>query len=400
MYGVRVYVDDATVSAETTLNFILNLPTASIDNNDILVITLPQSEDTSDESGCNFVAGRSFCNIQSPLSVKKCTIESLYEATIKFKYTGSSDVNSLEGSVRYFKNPDSAQPVKNIQFTLTDEGGAVKAVYSSGEINYFQATTLDAVLSSSSDIVGDTGATLTVAITPSYILAASGTIAITIPVYYTSAGSDYMISTSSPTCTAQSTITVTSCTFVISSRQIEIEYEFKNGARSKQTATFYIENCFKNPITPETKSGFIVQSFDADEFIIGESETLSLGGIETPNTFQYVTFNFEQGTNVVGELNSFQMIIGMNLPLDDQCYIKFVFPEQFVLDENLYEAKGNSYFTNVGISSGTVPFYSIDKKAREIIVVGCEVYHGADQVGTITFNQVTNPTYVAETSSF
>ena len=31
MYGARVYVDDSIVSAETTLNFILNLPTESVD---------------------------------------------------------------------------------------------------------------------------------------------------------------------------------------------------------------------------------------------------------------------------------------------------------------------------------------------------------------------------------
>lgn len=103
---------------------------------------------------------------------------------------------------------------------------------------------------------------------------------------------------------------------------------------------------------------------------------------------------------MIGELNSLQLIIGMNLPLDNQCFIKFIFPAQFELDENLYEAKGNSYFTNKGISSGTVPFYSIDKEARVIVVEGCQVYYGADQVGTITFNQVNNPTYIDESDSF
>lgn len=180
----------------------------------------------------------------------------------------------------------------------------VRAVYYSGEINFFQPASLTAVLTSSSSIVGATKATLTVKIIPSNILAGLGSISITMPEYYTDAGSDYMISTTSPSCTAQSTVTVNSCVFANGSRQLTIGYEFKSGADSKATTSFYINSVFKNPITPIAKSGFIISSFDQNDYAIGVSDDVSLEGVTTPNTFKYVTFNFDSGSNIVGRLNA------------------------------------------------------------------------------------------------
>jgi hypothetical protein len=92
--------------------------------------------------------------------------------------------------------------------------------------------------------------------------------------------------------------------FSNASRLLTISYEFKTGADSKATSLFYINSVFKNPITPEPKSGFIVASFDHNDYAIGETGDLTLEGITTANTFKYVTFNFDSGSNVVGELNA------------------------------------------------------------------------------------------------
>lgn len=70
-------MDDETVSAETTLNYILAFPTVTVNNNDYLLITLPTDDDVDDVSGSNFVAGRAICTIQSGISVKSCTIVAL-----------------------------------------------------------------------------------------------------------------------------------------------------------------------------------------------------------------------------------------------------------------------------------------------------------------------------------
>jgi len=107
-------------------------------------------------------------------------------------------------------------------------------------------------------MVGATGTTLTITITPSKIFAGIGFITVTLPEYYKNAGSDYMISKTSPTCSAQSTITVLRCTFDNGTRTLKISYEFKNRAVSRATASFFVENAFKNPITPEPKLGFTV----------------------------------------------------------------------------------------------------------------------------------------------
>lgn len=170
-------MDDDTVSAETTLNYILAFPSVTVNNNDYLLITLPEDEDADDVSGCNFVAGRAICTIQSGIRVKTCTISALNQAKITFNsVTGTQD--SLEGSIRNFKNPDSSKPVKLISFELYSSANVVRAVYYSGEINFFQPASLTAVLTSSSSIVGATKATLTVKITPSNILAGLGSISV------------------------------------------------------------------------------------------------------------------------------------------------------------------------------------------------------------------------------
>lgn len=104
---------------------------------------------------------------------------------------------------------------------------------------------------------------------------------------------------------------------------MRIGYRFKTGADSRAASSFYIENAFKNPITPEPKTGFIIATFDHEEYAIGESDAIALSGVTTANTFKYITFNFDRGSNVVGELNALQINMGMNLPLSDQCFIKF-----------------------------------------------------------------------------
>jgi hypothetical protein len=67
-----VFVDDETVSAETTLNYILSFPTVTVNNNDYLLITLPTEDDVDDVPGCNFVAGRAICSIQTGIKIKSC----------------------------------------------------------------------------------------------------------------------------------------------------------------------------------------------------------------------------------------------------------------------------------------------------------------------------------------
>jgi hypothetical protein len=85
----------------------------TVNSNDYLLITLPTEDDEDDVSGCNFVAGRGICTIQTGIKIKSCLIVALNQAKITYRsVSGTQD--SLEGSIRNFKNPDSSKPVKLI----------------------------------------------------------------------------------------------------------------------------------------------------------------------------------------------------------------------------------------------------------------------------------------------
>ena len=118
-FGTQVFLDNKVVSEETTLNFILQMSTATVEDRDVLTIRMPEDENNL---GYRFVSGRAFCDIQSPLSVRSCNIESYYEASMSFRVTSSAAQNEkkLEGSLSYFKNPDSTQEITGIQFELAD----------------------------------------------------------------------------------------------------------------------------------------------------------------------------------------------------------------------------------------------------------------------------------------
>lgn len=86
-FGTQIFLDNTIVSEETTMNFILQMSIATVADRDVLTIRLPEDENNL---GYQFVAGRAFCDIQSPLSIRKCNIETFYEASMTFKVSGSS----------------------------------------------------------------------------------------------------------------------------------------------------------------------------------------------------------------------------------------------------------------------------------------------------------------------
>ena len=114
----------------------------------------------------------------------------------------------------------------------------MKAFYNYGKLSYFKPTGLTATISSSSTIVGAEQATLTVQVTPKYILAAAGYVEITFPEYYPDAGSHYMIDKTSPTCITSSAASILACTFDKSTRRLVIQYSFNNGLSYKGQVTF------------------------------------------------------------------------------------------------------------------------------------------------------------------
>jgi hypothetical protein len=71
---------------------------------------------------------------------------------------------------------------------------------------------------------------------------------------------------------------------------------------------------FKNPLKPQTKTGFSLISTDNLGYVIGESGSLSLSGVDQPADFDYVIFNFDDSA-IVGTYATFRIEIGMAVSL-------------------------------------------------------------------------------------
>ena len=157
------------------------------------------------------------------------------------------------------------------------------------DLTNFEVADISASLSSSSNVVGDKTATLTITVDPGTQLAGEGTVVLNVPEYYTDAGSDQMIGRSS-SCASDGDLVNVSCEFLSASRQLTISYETSNGSATSSSQTFFIYN-FKNPVKPTTKTaktGFTVFSTDSEGYAIGTSEEISLSGITEPTGFNYV----------------------------------------------------------------------------------------------------------------
>jgi hypothetical protein len=68
--------------------------------------------------GISFVQSRAFCGIQTPLTVSGCTFINVQKARITFSNNGATTVQSIQGSIRDFKNPQSTLTVAGIVYTL------------------------------------------------------------------------------------------------------------------------------------------------------------------------------------------------------------------------------------------------------------------------------------------
>ena len=66
-------------------------------------------------------------------------------------------------------------------------------------------------------------------------------------------------------------------------------------------------------------------------YTIGKTETISLSGVDQPNTFSYVSFSFDDDGRV-GAYSTFRVNIGLNGSIGRKCYVKVIFPEDFILD--------------------------------------------------------------------
>ena len=65
---------------------------------------------------------------------------------------------------------------------------------------------------------------------------------------------------------------------------------------------------------------------------IGETDTISLSGVNQPGTFSYVSFSFDDDGRV-GAYSTFRVNIGLSGSIGRKCFVKIIFPDDFVLDD-------------------------------------------------------------------
>ena len=175
-----------------------------------------------------------------------------------------------------------------------------------------------------------------------------------------------MIGSSSPVCSGAG-LTVTSCTFSVSTRILKLDFSLRSGADSALTTTFEIRP-FKNPVKPETITGFVIQTLDSEDYAIGLSSSAYLSGVTLPNLFANVVFSYEDNP-IVGEYSSFSIEIAMAHSLGSECYIRIKFPEEFTTDSQLVAAYGTSFMRPR--SGSRISFFQSDLSNRIFSFAAC-----------------------------
>ena len=275
------------VGATTEFQFDLVISESLIEAGDYLDITLPS------DYGIEFETGSPSCSIDS-MQVSGCIVVSSKQAQIVFG--ASTSQTFLAGRISNFKNPESNRAQQNIQILIYGSDGLSKTSVYIGTLSSFVVSSVSASLSSSSSVVGDTGETLTVSVTPSTLMLAQGGLVIFFPEYYEDASSNQMISVSNPACSGTDMF-VSRCEFNTAFRQLTLLYALDSGTDTTSTLTFTIGS-FQNPVKPGDQSGFVVITTDELGYSIGESATLSLSGVTAANTFSYITFSFDDNGRV------------------------------------------------------------------------------------------------------
>ena len=110
-------------------------------------------------------------------------------------------------------------------------------------------------------------------------------------------------------------------------------------------------------------------------YTIGESGTISLEGVTDPNTFNYVSFSFDDNGRV-GEYSQFRVNIGLNGSIGKKCYVKIIFPEDFILDSQLISVSGTNFLQQRSGSSHSL--LERNESTRTIVFEAAMSIWGAD----------------------
>lgn len=168
----NISVDDYRVSQRTKFNFDLISTEETVASSDYLEIRL------SDELDATFDSGSPSCSVASA-TISRCVI--VGERTCQITFSQRMTTTQIFGTVSGFINPKSNRLQDNIQIALYNQFGEQRTTTFVGSLSTFEISTLTGSLSSSSDVVGDKNAILTITVVPETVLAGNGIFVVNFP---------------------------------------------------------------------------------------------------------------------------------------------------------------------------------------------------------------------------
>lgn len=264
--------------------------------------------------------------------------------------------------------------------------------------------------------VGQTDAILIVKFQPISVLKAKGGIAVQVPAWYkiqdVAFGSPIMSTESMLGFESEAEFRshselgyeIISTVFQPSSRTIVVQYE---GPQDFQDEVELMFTNFKTPVNRDTKYGFQISTQDALGYIIDQS----IPGLPLGATMRYpVSLRGKElyllgdaaGENVgrVGAYNRVQVEITSDVPLEQDCWFVFDFPELLKIDTALELVQGWGIFQPSDSENAlTTNDFDIDMTTNSITVRGCQTADALSSApsGTIEFNFLKLPSYITST---
>ena len=122
---------------------------------------------------------------------------------------------------------------------------------------------------------------------------------------------------------------------------LTIKYSGSRIIKNTEKAVFRLTN-FKNPVNKELKKGFRITTLDSKGYLVDQSEPdLALSTRMTESgtlvSKELLMLGDSNGENRgrVFEYNKLRFVLSSNIPFEQFCYFKFVFPEKLQIDANL-----------------------------------------------------------------
>ncbi|CDW83721.1 UNKNOWN [Stylonychia lemnae] len=330
-------------------------------------------------------------NIPFPGSFTVATGASLCTALKVGTISGSP--SKLVMTVQNFNNPASSCDIASVQAQLLDSTGTTQAQYQTGRITGFTGGKITtAMISSSSQIVGSSGNTLTVSFVVVNQLAAGGVINMVFP-YWNPSSSTKLHMITSPTCTGVDFLPRSlACSYDTTTLTLSIGI---TSAVPSFTIISFAVTGFRNPYNGVPKSGFYLSTYDSQNCVV---ESIALA-IQTNSMAQINSGSISRVDTIstVEELSTMKISFVLDLPTDASCRLVIGFPPDQPVTSALATFTGG---TNLLSTASSATIATKDISTQTATINGCSTYAESGLTSTVNLAQLLNTPFIKTTMTF